>query len=187
MSRAKLLGSTPVTRTTSHHPADNLGGRSADGAHRLTPCDAVDDACTVPTRARRRYSSGNLLPVGQRPALASRGVHRHALGMFVITEADAAAIRATFDQGGELSAALLSPRRRFPGITDNTKARACARSIAGWMPPASPAAPDDAAASPQGRLARLPTGFPGQLRFCQDCRPRVGGRTSPVPPGHRRR
>ena len=46
---------------------------------------------------------------------------------------------------------------------------------------ASPAAPDDAAASPQGRLARLPTGFPGQLRFCQDCRPRVGGRTSPVP------
>ena len=29
-----------------------------------------------------------------------------ALGMFVVTEADAAAIRATFDQEGELSAAI---------------------------------------------------------------------------------
>ncbi len=56
-----------------------------------------------------------------------------ALGMFVITEADAAAIRATFDQEGELSAAI-ELRRRFPGITDNTEARACARSIAGWKP-----------------------------------------------------
>jgi hypothetical protein len=76
--------------------------------------------------------------IGQRAALASRGVHRHALGMLVITEADAAAIRTTFDQEGELSAAI-ELRRRFPGITDNTKARACARSIAGWMPlPAQP-------------------------------------------------
>jgi hypothetical protein len=58
-----------------------------------------------------------------------------ALGMFVITEADAAAIRATFNQEGELSAAI-ELRRRFPGITDNTKARACARSIAGLPPPA---------------------------------------------------
>ncbi len=62
--------------------------------------------------------------------------------MFVITEADAAAIRATFNQEGELSAAI-ELRRRFPGITDNTKARACARSITGWTA-ASPAAPGDA-------------------------------------------
>ena len=55
--------------------------------------------------------------------------------MFVITEADAAAIRATFNQEGELSAAI-ELRRRCPGITDNAKARACARNIAGWMPPA---------------------------------------------------
>ena len=53
--------------------------------------------------------------------------------MFVITEADAAAIRAIFDQEGELSAAI-ELRRRFPGITDNTKARAYARTIAGWRP-----------------------------------------------------
>lgn len=58
---------------------------------------------------------------------------RHAFGMFVVTEADATAIRATFKQEGELSAAL-ELRRRFPGLTDNTLARAYARSIAGWKP-----------------------------------------------------
>jgi hypothetical protein len=53
--------------------------------------------------------------------------------MFVITEADAAAIRAVFNQEGELSA-VIELRRRFPG--------------------ASPASPGDRAASPQGQLAR---------------------------------
>ena len=58
--------------------------------------------------------------------------------MFVVTEADAAAIRTAFHQEGELSAAI-ELRRRFPGITDNAKARACARTIAGWTPlPATP-------------------------------------------------
>jgi hypothetical protein len=42
--------------------------------------------------------------------------------MFVITEADAAAIRTTFDQEGELSAAI-ELRRRFPAISDNMQAR----------------------------------------------------------------
>jgi hypothetical protein len=51
--------------------------------------------------------------------------------MFVVSEADAAAIRAVFNQEGELSAAI-ELRRRFPGVTDNARARACARSIAGW-------------------------------------------------------
>ena len=60
--------------------------------------------------------------------------------MFVVTEADAAAIRAVFDQEGELSAAI-ELRRRFPGITDNAKARTCARTIAGWKPPPVPVAP----------------------------------------------
>jgi hypothetical protein len=53
--------------------------------------------------------------------------------MFVITEADAAAIRAIFDEEGELAAAN-ELRRRFPGVSDNAKARACARTIAGWKP-----------------------------------------------------
>jgi hypothetical protein len=53
--------------------------------------------------------------------------------MFAITDADAAAIRAVFNEEGELSAAI-ELRRRFPGITDNAKARDCARTIAGWAP-----------------------------------------------------
>jgi hypothetical protein len=65
--------------------------------------------------------------------LAGRDACRHATGMFIVTEADAAAIRAVFDQDGELSAAI-ELRRRFPGISDNAKARECARSIAGWTP-----------------------------------------------------
>ena len=53
--------------------------------------------------------------------------------MFVVTEAEAAAIRAVFEQRGDLSAAV-ELRRRFPGITDNAQARDCARIIAGWKP-----------------------------------------------------
>jgi hypothetical protein len=55
------------------------------------------------------------------------------LRVFIINEADTAAIRVVFNQEGELSAAI-ELRRRFPGITDNAKARACARTIAGWKP-----------------------------------------------------
>jgi hypothetical protein len=51
--------------------------------------------------------------------------------MFVVTEAEAAAIRAAFDRGGELSAAV-ELRRLFPGVTDTAKARECARAIAAW-------------------------------------------------------
>ena len=54
-------------------------------------------------------------------------------GMYVVTEADAAAIREAYETGGELSAAI-ELRRRFPGITDNAKARDQARAIAAWTP-----------------------------------------------------
>ena len=50
--------------------------------------------------------------------------------MFMVTEADATAIRAAFHENGELSAAV-ELRRRFPGITDHAKARECVRTIAG--------------------------------------------------------
>jgi hypothetical protein len=53
--------------------------------------------------------------------------------MFVVTEAETAAIRAVFEQDGEFAAAV-ELRRRFPGITDNAQARECARTIAGWKP-----------------------------------------------------
>jgi hypothetical protein len=42
--------------------------------------------------------------------------------MFCVTEAEAAAIRTAFDEGGEFSAAV-ELRRIFPGITANAKAR----------------------------------------------------------------
>jgi hypothetical protein len=42
-------------------------------------------------------------------------------GMFVVTEAEAAAIS-------------IELRRLFPGVTDNAQAQECARTIAGWKP-----------------------------------------------------
>jgi hypothetical protein len=53
--------------------------------------------------------------------------------MFVVSEDAAAAIRTAYEQEGELSAAI-ELRRLFPGVTDNAKARECARTIAGWTP-----------------------------------------------------
>jgi hypothetical protein len=60
--------------------------------------------------------------------------------MFLVTEAEAAAIYEIFKREGELSAAI-EVRRLFPGITDNVKARAHARTIAGWNPPPVPVCP----------------------------------------------
>jgi hypothetical protein len=53
--------------------------------------------------------------------------------MFVVTDAEAAAIRAVYQQRGEFAAAV-ELRRLFPGVTDNAQARECARTIAGWKP-----------------------------------------------------
>jgi len=60
--------------------------------------------------------------------------------VFIVTEEDAAAIRAAFDQDGELSA-VVELQRRFPGIADNAHARACVRSIAGWSALPAPSPP----------------------------------------------
>jgi hypothetical protein len=53
--------------------------------------------------------------------------------MFVVSEEDAAAIRAAFEEDGEFAAAI-ELRRRFPAIEDNAQARTHARIIAGWQP-----------------------------------------------------
>jgi hypothetical protein len=65
--------------------------------------------------------------------ILSKHNSNHSAAKFVVSEAEAAAIRAVFLQHGELSAAI-ELRRRFPGITDNAQARECARTIAGWKP-----------------------------------------------------
>src|ERR1700735_2467750 len=69
--------------------------------------------------------------------LARRAAGHHAFGMVPVSEPEAREIRAIFNQEGELSAAI-ELRRRFPGITDNAKARAHVRTIAEWKPPPSP-------------------------------------------------
>ncbi len=59
----------------------------------------------------------------------------HDLVMFTVTDEQAAAIRRVFLEQGELPA-MIEFRRHFPGITDNARARNCAKIIAGWQPPA---------------------------------------------------
>ena len=65
--------------------------------------------------------------------LAGPRLRSHPASMFVVTEAEAAAIRAVFEQHGEFAAAV-ELRRLFPGLADNAKACECARTIAGWKP-----------------------------------------------------
>jgi hypothetical protein len=54
-------------------------------------------------------------------------------GMFIVSEAEAAAIRTAYEQGGELAAAV-ELGRLFPGLANNENTRICARTIAGWKP-----------------------------------------------------
>ena len=57
--------------------------------------------------SERIYSRKAFPKSFRRPSeLAARGAHHHPASMFVITEAEAAAIRAAFEQEGELSAAV---------------------------------------------------------------------------------
>src|SRR5215469_7133961 len=77
------------------------------------------------TLSRRRVDrSFSLLGLSRLPMLS---------GMFSVSEAEAAAIRAAYERGGELAAAV-ELRRHFAGITDNAKAWEFARIIAGWKP-----------------------------------------------------
>jgi hypothetical protein len=54
--------------------------------------------------------------------------------MFIVTEADAAAIRTAYEQEGELSAAI-EVRRLFPGVTTPRRCHAPGPSPAGnrWL------------------------------------------------------
>jgi hypothetical protein len=57
--------------------------------------------------------------------------------MFCVSEAQAAIIRAAFEQRGELLA-VVELRRLFPGLDNIALARECVRTIAGWQPQAAP-------------------------------------------------
>jgi hypothetical protein len=60
--------------------------------------------------------------------------------MFVVTEAQAAMRRATYEQRPEFSAAV-ELRQLFPGITNNAQARLCVRTTAGLAAAAKAATP----------------------------------------------
>jgi hypothetical protein len=74
--------------------------------------------------------------------------------MFAVSDDDIAAIRAAFDAGGELAAAV-EFRRRFRGITDNEVAREWAPRIVAWPSLGAPDAPR-ATRSTSPPVARLP-------------------------------
>ena len=65
--------------------------------------------------------------------LASDQIESHGFRMFMVSAAEAAAIRQAYEESGELAAAV-ELRRYFPGIADNANARLCARTIASWAP-----------------------------------------------------
>jgi hypothetical protein len=109
----------------SSESGPSLSDDPSDGLHR-----GRDNPAFLLFGARTQRKIG--LPGGSIPLILSP--------MFVVTKADAEAIRAIFNQEGELSAAI-ELRRRFPGITDNAKARQHARTIAGWKPLPTPVRP----------------------------------------------
>jgi hypothetical protein len=98
----------------------------------------VDPAAVLRAAVLKVVDHGDLLRGGSGNAcgeiqVAGHAASAHSLGMFVVTDADVAAIRTAFEQRGEFAAAV-ELRRLFPGVTDNTQARECARTITGWKP-----------------------------------------------------
>ena len=57
--------------------------------------------------------------------------------MFVVDEETAAAIRGSWEEGGEL-AGVAGLRRHFPLITNDEQARRCVRAIVSWGAPRRP-------------------------------------------------
>ena len=107
-----------------------------------TKAAVTSAAAALGTRTSRRQARGLAMPgsgapgrfAGSTRALVAHDPPAHPAGMFVVPEAEAAAIRAVFEQRGEF-AAPVELRRLFPGALDNNaNARQCARTIAGRKP-----------------------------------------------------
>jgi hypothetical protein len=132
-----------VTNAAHCTRADAFSGRTAEAADapRGVPAIGCCRAIRPQPHARRWIASSNrrlwklsagrnAAPIRRLPAAVRL---RHAPAMFVVSEAEATAIRAAFEQSGELAAAV-ELRRLFPGVTDTMEARESARTIAGWKP-----------------------------------------------------
>jgi len=101
--------------------------------------------------------------------------------MLVVTEAEAAAIRAAFEQRGSLSAAV-ELRRLFPAITDTAQARAYARTIAGWKPLPVPLRSGKRRDSGQGSVAPRSCQLRQDLAVPETTTPRLDGGVRDVVP-----
>ena len=77
--------------------------------------------CQAASGATKEGPAGGTERDGGGRHVAGPTVRAHALGMFVVSEAEAAAIRAVYEQRGEFAAAV-ELRRLFPSITDNAQA-----------------------------------------------------------------
>jgi hypothetical protein len=78
----------------------------------------------LPRPARLLVTAGAVARPDDRATLPS---------MFAVDKATAEAVRRTFEESGELAAAV-ELRRCFPGIATIAAARDCARIIASWQP-----------------------------------------------------
>ena len=82
----------------------------------------------------------------------SRSRGRSGLWFDVGAPQDGFFVRLFDDLSDKLDCRHNDLRRLFPGVTDNTQARACARAIAGWKPLPVPLRP-----APRGRPRRRDT------------------------------
>ena len=134
----KHIGERPIAVVTDEqsHRIDRL---SAATVHLQPTVRPVGKALAEAEGWRMHRDRLFMKHIGNKPRdmLVIDRVSRHLPEMYVVSEADAAAIREAYETGGELSAAI-ELRRRFPGITDNAKAREQAKAIAGWQPLPSP-------------------------------------------------
>jgi hypothetical protein len=103
-----------VIDSRSGRSAPNCFDRGIDGGKKIRGVKIhVAVGQRIPARPRDFELAFRGLPNGWRSSAAPARVHVRR--MFIVTEADSAAIRTAVDEGGDLAAAEL--RRRFPGIT----------------------------------------------------------------------
>jgi hypothetical protein len=129
---AGALFGTSVLRKAASTP---LSPRSSSHAIRPPPLIGIP---TLFLAGRCPFVTGPARQRGCKRKVARHTGRPQAANMFTVSATEAAAIRTAFEEKGELSAAL-ELRRLFPGVTDNVKARAFARTIAGWSPRPMPA------------------------------------------------
>ena len=132
--RARARGVRMGARPSSPHTSGERHSGAATAAPRRW---RTSPGATTSARRQFRGSGHEAVSAGalnrSGASLAGDRPHSHAPEMFVVSEAEAAAIRGVFHQQGEFAAAM-ELRRLFPGITDAEQAREYVRTIAGWRP-----------------------------------------------------